>query len=225
VGNPRLRDLARAYADGRIGRDDYRARRAALLDELVGADDATPNDTRPDETRPGARAPTPPPGRAAASGPAAQAPPGARRGSGTGKVVLALVVVAALAGGGLYALRSGMLSGPAAPSPEAAAPAAPVPEAAPPAPAPAADPITAFLADPAWDMARLDRFVSDWRALPAPERDRLKGSPSFQYLADAIYRRQTEQTALADLGSADAKDQVRRLGAAIQAIGLDHNRR
>lgn len=216
MGNPRLRDLARAYAQGRIGQAEYRARRSALLDELVRADD-TAFDTRPDETRPGARPPAP----RTDSPPTAPAP--RRSGSGAGKAVLALVVLAALAGGGVYAVRSGLLSaGPAAPpqAPPAAKPTAPTP-----APTPAADPVARFLAEPNWDIARLERFLAEWRALPAPERARLERSPSFQYLADAIYRRRSEQTALADLGSADAKDQARRLGAVLAAIGLDPDHR
>lgn len=214
MGNPRLRDLARAYAEGRIPRDDYRARRAALLDELVRDADGTAYDTRPDETRPGARAPNPRPGPA-------NAPPGgapAPGGSGAGKAVLALVVLAALAGGGVYLVRSGMLHPTPAPSeaPEAAAPAAP---------APAADPLATFLAEPTWDLPRLERFLAEWRALPAPERARLAQSPAFQYLADALYRRRAEQTALADLGSADARAGVRRLDAVMNAVGLDPNHR
>jgi hypothetical protein len=212
MGNPRLRDLARAYAQGRIAQADYRARRAALLDELMRAD-VTAFDTRPDETRPGARAQGP---RTEAA-PAAPAP----KGGGAGKAILAVVVLAALAGGGVYAVRNGMLStGPAAQTSRESAP-----ESAPPAAAPATDPLARILARPDWDVPRLERFLSEWRALPAAERDRLEKTPSFQYLADALYRRQAEQTALADLGNADARDRVRRISAVMAAVGLDPDHR
>src|SRR6202142_1981765 len=181
-----LHQLATAYAAGELHQSAYRARRAHLLDELVGL---PPLSDSLESTRPRLIAPVPGASLAAVmastagSEPthpaaiAASAPEGGRAGLW---IALALLVVL---GGGLgfwwYARTA---PGPAEPSPGSSAAAGAPTDAA-------IDPATlvaGFLAQNDWSDAALSRFNASWWRLSDAQVASILTAPGTQPMRDAV---------------------------------------
>ncbi|MBI2969787.1 MAG: hypothetical protein HYY36_03510 [Gammaproteobacteria bacterium] len=217
-----LRDLAREYAKGTLGKDAYRKSRAALLEGILSGDVAVPVHEFATPAVPRYRGETPPiterrtrrpqaagseterddatavmiePARSPA--PAQPALP-ARTGTIVAAVVIvALIVVAVVAG------RSGN-------SPETA-PAASAPGAAPPptqvvpqaTDAASVQLIREFLQEKNWSEASMDEFLSGWRTLSPEQRASAASSLEMGQLANTIYKKLLEERALSGLGDGE----------------------
>jgi formylglycine-generating enzyme required for sulfatase activity len=207
-----LHELAKAYAHGRLSRDQYRAQRRHLLDALTGHDAPTRPHRLP------APAPYPLPevaptaattpqwrAAAAAASPAGQPPAGARgRRLALPLAGMAALLVAGLAGVLLYLPQ------------REPAPFAPVAGLTRPAP----DPLHAYLQDPDWSPAGTRAFLERWRTLPPAGRRALLVDTRFHFLKDGLRQRIAEQRALAAEDDAEAAARERELVAFAEAIGI-----
>ncbi|MGE0384699.1 MAG: SUMF1/EgtB/PvdO family nonheme iron enzyme [Gammaproteobacteria bacterium] len=175
-----LRDLARRYADGRMDRDEYRRRRAALLSAIVegsvgvgpGADEDPTTDA---VTGPTNFTITP------VTAPERTAPPPRKR-SG---LAVAAIGAFAVAIGGWWFFGRGTPVPDTAPASQAA-PSIPVPEL-----------VSGFLEHPDWSPAGIDGLHAGWLALPAQARAPFEGSQAKAELADGIYQQLAEERTVA----------------------------
>jgi len=196
-----LRRLARAYADGEIGREDYLVQRRALL-EAISAGTLAIEREEPPGAAPSERPSPPPPAP----------PPGPRiplrRAAAALAVVLAVLLVWVLL-------------------PEPARDTAPPSPAAPPAVpqrqiSAARSLVEAFLAEKDWSAAALSGLEQAWRELPAGERQAAAGRPWLRRLANALRQELRTQQALAEIDSSGAAEasieRLRRLAGTLGVV-------
>jgi hypothetical protein len=242
-----LRELARAYAKGELGREEYRRSRSDLVASILsgevvvknldfppplkfpggdGQDATEPRQRRrhpdarqePETTRVGQAAP--PPVRAPGPAPApAQAVNQADSSRGIWLFAGVVALGAVIAAGIFMASKRSGDSATLA----VGEPAAPVTKPATDDPAAAAGRalISRFLQDRNWSGARLASFRSDWSALDSDQRAAALKSADAGRLASAVYQRLLEERALSGLGDAQSSlDKQRELVAFAGAIGI-----
>jgi hypothetical protein len=246
-----LRDLARAFARGELGRDEYRRSRSELVASILSGEVAVKNLDFPPpihppgesqeatEPRPRRRRPetpsqseaapvteiTPPRATATALPPAASKPAA----TGAGRLIAGAIVVVLGIGVGAFFIGSNSSSGPAVETAsQPAATTAPA-ETAVPAENPLADAgralIAQFLQDRNWSAQRLAAFQSDWSGLIADQQAAALKSADAGRLASAIYQRLLEERALSGLGDPEASlAKQRELVAFAGAIGISDPR-
>jgi hypothetical protein len=244
-----LRDLARAYAKGELGREEYRRSRSDLVASILngevvvknldfppplkfpgdGSDATEPRQRRrrpdarqePETTRVGQAAPPPVRAPAPASAPAVDD----AGSSGAIWLVAGVVALGIVIAAGLFmaAKRSGestMPAGADAPVQSVTNPAADDPAAA-----AGRALISQFLQDRNWSGARLASFQSDWSALDSEQRTAALKSADAGRLVSAIYQRLLEERALSGLGDAQASlDKQGELVTFAGAIGINDPR-
>lgn len=245
-GTP-LRELARAFAKGELGRDQYRRDRSKLVTAILAGEVAVKNLEFPPPIKPpggdGSDATEPrsrrrraestdepesttqitPPQQRPATPAARSAPATAKVGPGRWITIVLLVGTAAAA---IWYVASR----PAADTATVAA-AAPEPTTA---PAPVSeDPraeagrtlISQFLQDRNWSAPRMGSFQSEWTMLDAEQRAAALGSADAGRLASAIYQRLLEERAVSGLGDLEASlARQRELVGFASAIGISDPR-
>lgn len=244
-----LRDLARAYAKGELGREDYRRSRSELVASILSGEvavkniefpppihppgaegqDATeprPRRRRPEATfEPEAAPTTQITPRAATPAPAAPKPAA----KGGGGLIAGIAITVIVVGAAAFFLGSSSSREPAVETGSE-----PATSTAPQAPAaPAEDPladagralIAQFLQDRNWSSQRMAAFQSDWSALIADQQSAALKSTDAGRLASAIYQRLLAERALSGLGDAEASlAKQRELVAFAGAIGISDSR-
>jgi formylglycine-generating enzyme required for sulfatase activity len=181
-----LHQLATAYAAGELHQSAYRARRAHLLDELVGLpplSDALES-TRPRVIAPAA-APSPPAAKASPAIPEPTVPSASTAGAQAGgrSGLLVGIVLLVVLGGGVALWWFSRATPGAGASPSAGRPAAGAATDA------AVDPATlvaGFLAQNDWSDAALSRFNASWWRLSDAQVATILTAPGTQPMRDAI---------------------------------------
>ena len=216
-----LRELARAFAKGELGRDEYRRDRSKLVAAILAGEVVVRNIDFPppikppgsdgvDATEPRSRRRraessdepesttqmTPPRPRPATP------PPVSRQPAIPGRLITAVLLVG-IAGAATWYITSRPAPGISTPAP-AAAPATAAPAAEDPRAEAGRTLISQFLQDRNWSAPRMASFQSEWSALDAEHRAAALGSADAGRLASAIYQRLLEERAVSALGDVEA---------------------
>lgn len=201
-----LHELSAAHANGTLAPAAYRARRAQILDALVGL---APEAAAPDVTRPRAAGSTAPvkvtapvdvPPRPAVAIPQTKRPPESPKRRPLGPwLAIGIVVIIALAAGAWWFLR-----GPPGVQTEVAV--APDLEPAPAVPAPeqtSPDQLVAeFLNRDTWTDSAMSAFNTAWWGLSDAQIGPLLGQPAVKQLREAVSAKLVQKAAQAKSGAA-----------------------
>lgn len=189
MANKELRELIDAYHGGQLNRQDYRRLRRELVDRLVDQqalaleDEESSPATLPRHVAKGQNHPPPPATRPVLA------------------IVLATVAIAALIiFGYLYFSHSTDRSQDAIEAPDGGQATTPPPIW-----------LEDFSAAAEWKASDIEEVLRHWRALDTSQRQRLRQTPQFHRLMDALSRHLAEQRALAELNNAQARQQADRL--------------
>lgn len=247
-----LRDLARAFARGELGRDEYRRSRSELVTSILSGEVVVKNIEFPppihppggegqDATEPRSRRRRPEttsepdatpvtqvsatPRAPAPSAPAAPKPAA----TGSGRVITGAIIAVIVIGAGAFFIGSKPSGGPPVEAANPPATPAPPEQTGVPAEDPLADAgralIAQFLQDRNWSAQRLAAFQSDWAALISDQQSAALKSADAGRLASAIYQRLLAERALSGLGDAEASlAKQRELVAFAGAIGISDPR-
>lgn len=224
-----LRDLARRYAEGSIGKEEYRRARAQFFNDLLAGRINLPSQARAEDPKP---RPAPHPAAdtlqamTQVTHTTVVQPPSEPRVPirEPARTLLRLPVWPLASGTAIAAVLAGIIIWLAVTGEETPAPSAP-PADTPSAntiDSPASARIEAFLSAQAWDAQTLDAFISDWNSYSSGERFAALSSPSARLLRQAIQRQILEERALLGLGENEAaRKRLQRILQFTQEVGLE----
>lgn len=233
-----LRQLARAYAEGELDKDNYRENRGELIAGILAGDiqvpeheDLPPVRPRPDdatveqatERRLPKKKVTAPP-TPALDPPPPPAQPREDTGEPRRFALIAGIVAACLIIVALLIFYLGGATGPGGAAEDATSfNSTPAPGSA--TATPGQKLIASFLRDRTWTDQRLSRFVDDWHALSDEEKNAVAGTVAMGQLTNAIYKQLLEEQALSGLKNGEAAlERQRQLVEFAHRIGIEDPR-
>jgi hypothetical protein len=225
-----LRDMAKAYAGGKLDKAKYRAARTAYVESVVSGsvtllssqDSGDPASTTtstdlntrnsPDKTSMmGSEAYSRTHSNEGDSGRFGKAKTGLFIG-GAALLVLIVAVGISLSGNKQEPSPAAVTASSAANSASA------IPDTAPTA---TITLIRAFLASNNWSQPTLDKFVADWQQIPDADRSASMSSVELGQLSNAIYKKLLEERALSGIGNPETSlDKQRQLVKFAASIGI-----